>query len=127
VGALLGFLGGFGFLLLLSACGQRDADEPVQASNPTEAAAGLEQSFQNAPAQVRENVRLASEALRQAEYDQAILSLTAVREQSSLTLNQGMAIHGAVVTMESELIAAMQSGDPNAKRAYELLRALKRN
>jgi hypothetical protein len=29
--------------------------------------------------------------------------------------------------MESELIAAMQAGDPNAKRAYALLRAMKRD
>lgn len=114
-------------LFLLAACGRQAGDKPVVATNPKEAATGLEASFQAAPESVRENVRLASEAMRQAQYEQAILSLGAVREQASMTLDQGMAIHGAVVSMESELIAAMQAGDPNAKRAYALLRAMKRN
>lgn len=114
-------------VLLLVACGRQDASERVVVTNPKEAATGLEASFQNAPESVRENVRLASEAMRQAQYEQAIISLGAVREQATMTLDQGMAIHGAAVSMESELIAAMQAGDPNAKRAYALLRAMKRN
>ena len=116
-----------GASLLLAACGRQDASERPIVTDPKEAATGLEASFENAPAAVQENVRLASEAMRKAEYEQAILSLGAVREQSNMTLDQGLAVHGAVVSMESELIAAMQSGDPNARRAYELLRALKRN
>ena len=113
--------------VLLTACGRQDASERPIVTNPKEAATSLEASFENAPAAVQENVRLASEAMRKAEYEQAILSLGAVREQSNMTLDQGLAVHSAVVSMESELIAAMQSGDPNARRAYELLRALKRN
>ena len=114
-------------VLLLPACGRQGGDDRVTVTNPKEAATGLEASFEGAPAAVRENVRLASEAMRQAQYEQAILSLGAVREQSNMTLDQGMAMHGAVVSLESELIAAMQAGDPNAKRAYALLRAMKRN
>jgi len=113
--------------LLLAACGRQDPSERPIVTDPKAAATGLEASFENAPAAVQENVRLASEAMRKAEYEQAILSLGAVREQSNMTLDQGLAVHSAVVSMESELIAAMQSGDPNARRAYELLRALKRN
>lgn len=113
--------------LFLTACGRRDSADQLVVTDPKAAATGLEASFEGAPAAVRENVRLASEAMRQAQYEQAILSLGAVREQSNMTLEQGLAIHGAVVSMESELLAAIQAGDSNAKRAYALLRAMKRN
>jgi len=113
--------------LVLSACGRHRSGDQLVVTDPKAAATGLEASFEQAPTAVRENVRLASEAMRQAQYEQAILSLTAVREQPNVTVEQGLAIHGAVVSLESQLVAAMQAGDPNAKRAYALLRAMKRN
>lgn len=113
--------------LVLSACGRHRSSDQLVVTDPKAAATGLEASFEHAPAAVRENVRLASEAMRQAQYEQAVISLSAVREQPNVTMEQGLAIHGAVVSMESQLVAAMQAGDPNAKRAYALLRAMKRN
>lgn len=113
-------------LSLLPGC-SRQEDGKLVAATPKEAASGLEQAFQDAPAPVQDNVRLASDALRRGAYDQAVLSLGAVREQTpKATVQQGLAVHGAMVSMESQLIRAIEAGDPNAKRAYELLRAMKR-
>jgi hypothetical protein len=64
--------------------------------------------------------------MRQGQYDKAVMSLQVVRSRGNLTLEQGVAVHGSIVAMEAQLIQAMGSGDPNAKRAYELLRAMKR-
>lgn len=112
-------------LLLVPGCGQRD-DGRIEAATPKEAASSLDKAFQDAPAPVQDSVHLVSDAMRRGEYDQAVLSLQAVKEQSSVTLDQGMAVHGAIVSMESQLIQAIQAGDANAARAYELLRAMKR-
>jgi hypothetical protein len=38
-----------------------------------------------------------------------------------------MAIHHSAVAMEAKLVNAMDAGDENAKRAYQLLKELKRN
>jgi len=114
-------------LLAEPGCSQRDNGR-IEAVAPKEAASSLEQAFQSAPPAVQDNVRLVSDAMRRGAYDQAVMSLQAVKEQSeNVTVDQGMAMHGAVVSMESQLIQAIQSGDPKAARAYELLRALKRN
>ena len=113
-------------LLAVSGCGKRD-DGRIEATTPKEAASGLEKAFQEAPAPVQDNVRVVSDAMRRGEYEKAVISLQAVRQESpKATLEQGMAVHGAMVSMESQLIQAIQSGDANAARAYELLRALKR-
>jgi len=116
-----------GLAALLAGCGRRDSGQ-IEASTPKEAASALEEAFQSAPAPVQDDVRMVSEAMRRGEYDKAVMSLQAVKQQSeNVTVNQGMAVHGAVVSMESQLIQAIQSGDANAARAYELLKALKRN
>lgn len=119
--ALLGLLLGLG----LSACNKRDGDA-VNVGTPKAAAAGLDAAFSAAPAPVQENVRLVSQAMRDGHYDQAVVSLQVVRSQENLSLEQGMAIQGSILTLEQQLVQGVQSGDPNAKRAYELLKALKR-
>lgn len=119
--AVLGLVLGLG----LSACGKREGD-PVTAGTPKAAAASLDAAFSSAPAAVQENVRLVSKAMREGQYDQAVVSLQVVRGQENLSLEQGMAIQGSILTLEQQLVQGVQAGDPNAKRAYELLKALKR-
>lgn len=119
--AMLGVL----VVIGLGACGKRDGDS-VTAGTPKEAAAGLDAAFSSAPTAVQENVRLVSQAMRDGHYDQAVVSLQVVRSQENLSLEQGMAIQGSILTLEQQLVQGVQSGDPNAKRAYELLKALKR-
>ncbi|HNU52159.1 MAG TPA: hypothetical protein PKJ98_14815 [Verrucomicrobiota bacterium] len=113
--------------LLPIGCSKSSEDDVRVARNPKEAASQLEAAFQESQAEIRESALAASEAMRQQRYEQAVVSLQTVKAQENVTFDQGMAIHSSMVTLESELIRAIESGDPNARRAYELLKAMKRN
>ncbi len=65
--------------------------------------------------------------MRKGDYEKAIVALQVMRNAKDITLEQGLAIHNSAVAMEVRLINAMDAGDPNAKRAYQLLKELKRN
>ena len=102
-------------------------DDARVARNPKEAATQLEAAFRESQAEIRDSAQAASEAIRRNEYEHAVVSLQTVKAQPNVTVEQGMAIHSSMVTLESELIRAIEAGDPNARRAYELLRAMNRN
>lgn len=113
--------------LLLPGCGNPGDDGPIAATTPQQAASQLEQAFASSAAEVKENAGIASEALRTGEYEKAVVSLEAIRAKPGITLEQGLAIHSSVITMEERLIQAMNAGDERARQAYELLKRMKRN
>jgi hypothetical protein len=94
---------------------------------PPEAASQLQEAFVSAPPEVKQSAQAASEALRTANYEQAVQSLQTMRVRQGLTPEQGMAIYNSQRSLEARLIAAMEAGDPNAKRAYEMLKKSRRN
>jgi hypothetical protein len=55
------------------------------------------------------------------------VSLQVIRSGDNITLDQGIAIHHSMVALEARLVNAMAAGDENARRAYQLLRDMKRN
>ncbi len=118
-------------LMMLTAIGcSRSKPEGAAApvpKNPKQAAAQVSEAFEQAAPEVREIATEAAESMRQADYERAVISLGAIKERQGLTLQQGMAVHNSMVALEARLIQAMEAGDPNAKRAYELLKAHKRN
>ena len=114
-----------GLALVTYGCGTRD-DGKIIATSPKQAASQLDQAFANSTAEVKQNASSASDALRQWDYEKAVVSLQAVRDRPGITLEQGLAIHGSVVTMEERLIRGMEAGDERAKRAYQLLKQMKR-
>lgn len=101
-----------------------DADERVP-NTPKEAAAQVEQVFQESAPEVKQAATSAADAMRTGDYEKAVVSLTVVRQNQNLTLQQGMAVYNSMVNLESQLIKAMEAGDPNAKRAYDILRKSK--
>jgi hypothetical protein len=113
----------------LAGCGKAEGDAGVGAApaKPKQAAAQLEQAFAGAPAEVKQYANAASKALQAADYEGAIQSLHLVQQQGTLTLEQGMAVHHSMVSMETRLIQAINAGDENAKRAYEQLKKARRN
>ena len=114
-------------LALTASCGKSDEDDgAIGATTPEQAASQLEQAFAESPA-AKTEVEVVSQALRSGEYEKAVVSLEAVRSRENITLEQGLAIHSSMLTMEERLVNAMAAGDENAKRAYELLKRLKRN
>ena len=122
---------GLGLVLSLYGGGCRksasEAELPPPARSTREAATQLEQVFQQAPPAAKENAAVASTAIRSGDYEKAVVSLVAVRDQGGLTPAQGLAIHNSMVAMEAKLITAMESGDKNARRAYETFKKLTRN
>lgn len=112
----------------LAGCGRSSSDEElVVPRNPRQSAAQLERVFETAPAEVRQNVSVASESMQRGDYERAVASLEAVRASGNVTVQQGLAIHYSAVAMEANLVRAMEAGDPRAKRAYELLKRFKKN
>jgi thioredoxin-like negative regulator of GroEL len=115
------------FALGWASCSKSEPGALAIPESPKEAAAQVEQVFQTAPPEVQQTVELASQGLVSGEYEQAVVSLQALRARENLTFEQGMAVHNSMVAMEAELIRAIEAGDPRAKQAYETLKRLKRN
>jgi hypothetical protein len=102
---------------------QADAPPP---RNPKEAATAIEQVFEQAPGENRQAAASAAEALRGGDYEKAVVHLEAMKLRENITVEQGLAIHQSIVAMEAKLVQAMEAGDPNARRAYETLKRMKR-
>lgn len=96
-------------------------------TDPKQAAFRLEEVFASSPPEARQAADAASEAMTQGEYERAVVSLQVLRNGPEVTMEQGLAIHHSAVSMEAKLISAMEAGDQNARRAYELLKKFKRN
>jgi len=116
------------FVSLIGAgCGKSSEDGLPVASTPDQAASGLEHTFAEAPPAVRADAMAVSEALRKREYEKAVVSLHSVQKAPGISLQQGVAVHNSSILLESELIKAIERGDPRAKAAYELLKRTRRN
>lgn len=112
---------------ILTGCGKKSAALPGVAETPKQAASQLEQAFSNADAARKQAATAASEAMVRGDYEKAVVSLQVARGGADVTVEQGLAVHSSSVMLESRLISAIQAGDKNAERAYQLLKALKRN
>jgi hypothetical protein len=115
--------------LLLSGC-SRSANQSGSAApvlKPKEAASQLQQVFVTADPEVKSTATAATKALQTADYEQAIESLQTIKARGNLTFEQGIAVQNSMIALESRLISAAESGDANAKRAYELLKRVRKN
>jgi hypothetical protein len=118
----------FGLLLAgaPAGCSKKDGTEAAQAGSTKEAASFIEKAFANAPPEVKATVEKTCAALRKPEYVEAVVGLQALNALGNLTVDQGMAMHGATANLEAAIAIAMGSGDPKAKEAFQLIKALKR-
>lgn len=118
-------------VLLLAAGGCRKSAEEIAVAAtpppPKEAAAQIQQAFDSASAEVKDTAKVFSQSLQTANYEQAIQSLQVIKARENLTLQQGTAVYNSEMALEARLIAGIQAGDPNAQRAYDLLKKSKRN
>ena len=118
----------FAFLLalLLTGCGG-STDDSAGVATPQQAASQIDEAFTTAEPEIQKNIHVASEALREGKFEQAVVALQVTRNATNLTLDQGMAVHNSMIALEQHLINAAANGDPNAQRAYDLLKKSKRN
>ena len=100
---------------------------PPAPETPQEAAVQVQQVFEQAAPEVQQAAVVASQGMQEGDYEKAVVSLQAISQRSDLTFQQGMAVHNSMVAMEKELIKRKRSGDPNAERAYQMWKNLKRN
>jgi len=63
----------------------------------------------------------ADAALKAKEYEKAVQAVLALRQQR-LSEQQAQAAHNQMIQIQSALGAALQSGDPRAKAAVEMIR-----
>lgn len=120
--------------VLLTAC-SKDSQSGSPASelitappkNTSEAAGQLETVFAEAPPLVKANAEDAGQALKTKDYEQAVIIVHALQNQENLTHEQGLAARNTMVTLQKDLIRAMEAGDTNAQKAFERLRELHRN
>ena len=115
-------------LAFLQGCGK--SDETTGAAiprNPQEAASQLQTVFAKAAPDIKQTADTASNAMRKGDYERAVVALQVIRSGTNVTFEQGLAVHNSVVAMERKLVNAADAGDENAKRAYRLLKELKRN
>ena len=113
--------------LVFGGCGKSPDAAAGIAKTPEQAASQVEQAFAGADSKMKELANATSEALRKNEYENAVTSLRALHGSESLSPEQRVATYSSSVTLEARLISAMQAGDKNAERAYQLLKALKRD
>ena len=129
--ARFGAMVGTAALLLATGCRKASeaAGDAVAPRTPQEAASQLEQVFKNAAPEIKQGAATASSAMRAGDYEKAVVALQVIRSGSgtNVTFEQGLAVHYSVVAMERKLINAVEAGDENAKRAYKVLKELKRN
>ena len=114
-------------MLGICGCGKAPDAEAGLAGTPEQAASQVESAFSNADAKTKELATAISEALRKNEFENAVVSLQTIRDSEEITPDQRLAIYSSAVTLEARLITAMEGGDKNAERAYQLLKALKKN
>ena len=114
-------------LVVFGGCGKSPDAEAGLAKTPEQAASQMEQAFGSADAKTKELAEATSQALRKSEYENAVVSLRTLHGQDNLSPEQRLAAYSSAVTLEARLINAMQAGDKNAERAYQLLKALKRD
>jgi len=113
----------------LSGCGK--TDKPISAAaappKPKEAASQIQQAFTTASPEIKKNAEAVSEAMRTADYEQAIQTLETLKARQNLTLEQGTALYNSERALVAKLLAGIEAGDPKAKRAYEMLKQTHRN
>ena len=115
-------------ILLLGGC-RKSSDDLSEAipRSPTEAASQLQKVFETAAPDVRQTVSVVSEAMQKDDYEKAVVSLQIIRSGKNITLEQGLAIHNSELAMQRKILSRVEAGDENAKRAYKILKELKRN
>ena len=110
--------------LLLAACGK---SEVANAPAPKEAVAKVQAAYSGADAATKQLITSMSDAVNKGDYEQAVVSLTTLRSVPATTPEQQGAVIDSARAIEAKLLRAIESGDKNAERAYQLMKEMKKN
>ncbi len=109
---------GLAFLALLAAGCKKDTAES--------ATAPLAQTFSGKDDELSRLAQLAQAAARSNDVETAVVALQDLRYRPNLTAEQLTAVQDSLATLQTQLAAAAERGDPIALHAIELLRQGKR-
>jgi len=124
---LAAVLGAIAVLFLDGCSKSRDDLSEAVPRSPNEAASQLQKVFATAAPDIKQTVSVVTEAMRKDDYEKAVASLQIIRSGKNITLDQGLAIHNSELAMRRKILSGMEAGDENAKRAYKILKELKRD
>jgi hypothetical protein len=127
INRLASVLGALAILLLDGCRKSGDDSSEVVPRSPNEAAAQLQKVFETAAPDIKQTVSVVSEAMQNEDYEKAVVSLQIIRSGKNITLEQGLAIHNSELAMRRRILSRVEAGDENAKRAFQVLKELKRN
>lgn len=116
-------------LFALPGCGDGSDDGGIRNSQNVEGAADhLSEAFANSDSALQKHAKSASEAMRKKKYRDALIALQEIKQSGKVKdVNEGIAVRDSLINLEQELIYAMEDGDPNAEKAYQLLKRVNRN
>lgn len=115
-----------GLILVTSSCGGGDGAGKLTPKSPKDAASGLETAFSGASGEVSQTVSAAAGAMKSGDYEKAAVSLGTLRGAGNLSLDQGIALHSSMLSLEEQLIRGVEAGDPKARQAYEVMKRMKK-
>jgi hypothetical protein len=108
----------------LCACGK---NESSSTPTPQQAVARVQEAYAGADPATKQVIASMSEAVDKGEYDRAVISLTTLRSAPATTPEQQGAVIQSAQAIEAKLLRAIEAGDKNAERAYQLMKEMKRN
>jgi len=113
---------------VLSGCGGGE-DGGLQSSKSVDGAADhLADAFSDSNAALKKHAKEASDAMRKKKYRTALISIQEIKLSGQVSsVKEGAAVRDSLVNLEEELIYAIEDGDPNAAKTYELLKRINRN
>ena len=127
INGLVSVLGAIAFFFLDGCSKSSDDQSEAVPRSPHEAASQLQKVFETAAPEIKQTVSVVAEAMQKDDYEKAVVSLQIIRSGKNITLDQGLAIHNSELAIRRKILRGMEAGDENAKRAYQILRELKRD
>lgn len=109
---------------LVAACGKKSGTHLPQSIEGS--ATQLEQLFDDANAQAQKNAQIASQAMRDQEWEKAVTALNSFNQFENVTYEQAMSVKMSVKNLQYELASRIET-DPAARRAWEKLKAASRD
>lgn len=105
--------------LSIFGCGEREGS--FIPKNTKEAASHLENVFSDADPEMQKNAQVAAEALRSEQYEKAAAAILSFNQYETVSYEQAMAVKNSAANLQEALAYRIQD-DPNARRAWEMLK-----
>ena len=129
-----------GSVCWLSACSNNDevtsfsgdgtkekAQKVYEAKDPVQAASMIQDAFQKSAAEERQIANEAAQALREHDYAKAVVRMDQLRSTSkTMSYDQLNRVKAAEIQLQAELMRKLESKDPKAIEAVNLMRNLRR-